>query len=427
MFWYYTLVWIILGFAAILLLIIPKTRSGILAKFGFFNYPETTASIWFHAVSVGELNSVAKLIQQFKTSYPNQPLIISTTTKTANAIACEQFSKMATVVYFPFDLPFAINKFLKTFQPIAVIIAETEIWPGFIHEARQQNIKLILVNGRMSPNSFKNYYRLRYFFKPVLQKFNLLCLQSAEEKYRYELVGGSNLPIAVTGNLKYDGINQVNEAEINSLKQKLLIKQNDFVLIAGSTHEGEESTIIEVFNQLVSQLPNLSHNLKLIIVPRHDERFNQVETLLISHNCHYVRFTNIEKISDNTNIILIDQMGILNKLYALAQLAFVGGTLVKVGGHNLLEPYNFKVPVVCGKYIYKTKLIANELLTLKAIKIVNDKQEFYQTVQELILNPQILAKMGQSGQKILTSAIGANDKTFALIDEIIFHKEGCLK
>ena len=426
MLWYYVLVFIILSCSSVLLVLIPKTRYGLRQKLGLITDTSKpkNESVWFHAVSVGELNAISKLVLLFKESNPKEEIVISTTTKTANDIALNQFGTIATVIYFPFDLPWIINKFLVIFKPKAVIIAETEIWPGFIHEAYKRKIKLIMVNGRISPRSFKNYHFLSYFFKPIISKFNLICVQNDTEKNRFEKLTNSSPDIKVTGNLKYDGVLNHDQAGIDTLAKNLHITHNDFVIVAGSTHDSEEKAIIKVFQRLKStgDLFKTHNNLKLLIVPRHDERFSQVESLIKETKIDYAKYSDPKNISDKTEIILIDKMGILTQIYALAQIAFIGGSLVKVGGHNLLEPYNYKIPVICGKYLFKTKQIAYELVNLEAISIAENEDELYQAFLTLIQNADKLKRMGERGQSILNNSKGSNQSTLALINNLIYNK-----
>ena len=423
MFWYYLYAFLNLVFSSLFLVFVPKTRFGILQKLGQISAKPFDKCLWIHAVSVGELNAASKIIEDFLSKYPNIKLLISTTTKTAQDIAQTKYGEKAYISYFPFDLPWIIDRYINNFKPIAIIISETELWPGLIDRAFKKKIKIIIINARISPRSFKGYMLLKPFFNHVLSMVSLICAQSQVEVDRYKQLCSNINNIHLTGNLKYDGIKEISQNEIEKLKSRLRIKQNQLVIVAGSTHDGEEKFLLDAYVKLLSSDlidENIKSNLILIIVPRHNERFIKVENLISSYNLDYACYSKGTIKEATPKIILVDEMGVLNLFYSIAYVAFVGGSLVKIGGHNLLEPYNFAVPVLCGKYLFKTKVIQDELINLKALTIIESQDELINSIAKFLNNRQIRDTMGKNGQTILTNSQGSNAKTFDLICQEIF-------
>jgi len=408
--------------ASPILLFVPKTRAGLKQKLGFIDQSLRKAlsnckkGIWIHAVSVGEFNGVFPLLRAIKEKYPDSPLVISTTTKAGQLLAKQRAGHMAQVIYFPFDLTWSVNRFLSLVEPSLVIIFETELWPNFINSCWQKNIPVAILNARMSPRSFKRYKFTKWFFGPVLKKLALIGAQTNKEAEHYKAVAGNDLPIQVFGNLKYDWPALLNNAAISDLKAQLGIKSDELVLIGGSTHPDEEKIILDTYKKfLASPLIRKDKNLKVIIAPRHPERFETVAKIIENAGYRARRYSHGEKFVEQNDIYLLDTIGQLANFYSLASLAFVGGSIAKVGGHNLLEPYLYAVPVVCGPHLFKTKETATILDSDKALFIAADAQTVEDRLLELIQDRDLREKMGNIGQLWLNNNRGAVSKSLAEI------------
>lgn len=408
-----------------ILLFVPKTRAGLKQKLGLLDdslkhtLTEYKGAIWIHAVSVGEFNGVFPLIKALREKYPDKPLIVSTTTEAGQLLAKQRTKDIAQTIYFPFDLPWVANKFLSIIEPSLVIIFETELWPNFIDLSARKNISIAVLNARMSPRSFKRYKLAKNFFGPVLRKLAFIGTQTIQEIDHYQQVAGKNLPIKVLGNLKYDWP-AVDQSTISSLKEQLGIEPNDIVLVAGSTHNEEEKIILDTYKDfLANKSKQTNQHLKIIIAPRHPERFDTVARIVEDAGFKAKHYSRNEKFIDQRDVYLLDTIGQLANFYSIASLAFVGGTISKVGGHNLLEPYLYAVPVVCGSHLFKTKETANILNKENALFIASDKQGVKEKLLYLVENPNLRQKMGKLGQLWLNNNRGAVSRSLVVIDNLL--------
>lgn len=464
---YYILVLLVLVVAGPFLLLKKKSRAGLSQKFGIVpeqlkervgsrkqshrqvevqpNSNEITKSgIWLHAVSVGEFNAVFPLVKRLQEEMPDLPLYLSTTTATGQALACERVGSFASVFYFPLDLPGPIASWLDTLQPQLVAIAETEIWPGFAHECKKRGIKLVTVNGRISPNSFKTYYSLRAFFGRVLSCYTAFGVQTESEAQRFRAIGGENSSISVLGNLKLDGLSPAPAPDIVALKDEIGLTDDDFVLVAGSTHEGEETAVLSVFRKLCDEyrlrtsggtsVSAVAKRPRLIIAPRHPERFNRAAEIIAEANFSLKRnsagqlFDRGDASGDDAKhrqapdqVYLLDSLGQLARFYGLASVAFVGGTIKNVGGHNVAEPYAYSVPVCCGPHIQKTFDVASALAGREAILIAADEAELCRAVLDLYRNPELAAALGKRGKDWIDENQGAVGRTLEFIRQTLDH------
>lgn len=428
---YYLVFALVLIVAGPFLLLKKKARAGLSQKLG--NVPDTIAldadklkfGIWIHSVSVGEFNAVRPLIERLHETLPDLPIMVSTTTLTGQTLAQERVGRFARVFYFPFDLPFATGKWLDTLKPQLVVIAETELWPGFLTECKKRGIKVVLVNGRMSPKSFKSYQRYKFFFAPALRKYTKIGAQSESEASRYRAVGGETLPVVVTGNMKLDGLCTDGDTIADHLRKKVNISSSDFVVVAGSTHDGEETAMLEGQRFLLENYrsslssSNPLPKPKLIIAPRHPERFAKVVELVTASGFTPRLFSKDEQFQNDQDVYILDGLGQLARYYSLATVAFVGGTLKNVGGHNLLEPYAYCVPTCCGPHVHKTRDIANALLELNALVLVQNSSELRNRIAEFHRNPQSAQELGKKGLNWISDNQGAVDRTLQMIVETL--------
>lgn len=324
--------------------------------------------ILIHASSLGEINLLEPFIKKILVD-ESKNLIISVVTDTGyNQAILKYKSPNVKVVYFPLDNYFAIKKLFKNVSLEKTIIVETEIWPNFINYTFKQS-KLYLINGRISERSFKKYNRVKNYLKSFLNKFEYLIMQTEEDKERIIKLGASSEKVYNYGNLKFDiNFDNYEEEELQEFRNRLGVDGKVFV--AGSTRDGEEEIILRVFKKL--------KGYKLLIVPRHLQRIGQIEELLNGEN--YSLYSQRIKDSD---IIIVDSMGILRKCYAIAHVTFVGGTLVDIGGHSLLEPLYYGKKPIFGKYLQNVKDIANEMLKLNLGYRVENINEFSKAIDEI--------------------------------------------
>lgn len=419
---YYLVVVIVLMVAGPFLLFIPKTRKGLAQKFGSVPKgigPFSKKPIWFHCVSVGEFNAALPLIKLFHETHPDIPVAVSTATATGQQQAKDKVGEWATVSYFPLDLPFALNNWLNAINPSLVAIVETEIWPGFMHECTRRKIPVIVINGCISPRSFKSYKKLGFFFGPVIRKFSFISAQSPKNLERYRSLAGFEIEGTCPGNLKVDGLKQVAPETKAEIFKKLNLSKGDAVIVGGSTHEGEESVLLSAYKRLITERswdPSFVRT-RLILVPRHPERFEAVASLVQSMGLNPRLYSKGEGFQSDNDVFILDTIGLLSQYYCVATIAFVGGTLVPIGGHNLLEPYAYDVPVISGKYIDKTRDIANGLLDKNALTLVNDGKELYFHLALLLKDEARRKTIGKAGHTYLSESQGAVKKTLAILEK----------
>ena len=391
-----------------------------------FGYLPTTAQqllaeqpvIWLHAVSVGEVIASRPLLKGLQRRYPDHRLLLSVTTETGRGVA-EQDGLADVITYFPFDIHFAVCRLLDAASPQAIIIMETEIWPVFTLEAQRRDIPLLLANGRISARSFPRYQRFAWFFRPVLQRFSGLGMQSTADLERILAIGAPPSRCKVLGNLKYDiPFSPVAVDERLQLRQEYRIPVDLAVFCVGSTHTGEEEQLLAVYQELLKQFDHLL----LILAPRHPERTTEVETLISGFGLPVVRRSALEQLSSGCHagmVLLVDTVGELMKLYALSDLAYVGGSLVPTGGHNLLEPASRGIPIIFGPYMDNFQEIMALTLAYGAGVQVADQQELQDAAADFLATPELRHVVGSNGLKLLRDSGGGVERHLAMLQEVL--------
>jgi 3-deoxy-D-manno-octulosonic-acid transferase len=403
------------------ILFTPKYRKNFIQRFGHYpqeiiNQLENKKPLWIHAVSVGETLTAIILVKEIKKKYPDLPIMISNVTVTGHQISQQNKALFAGIIYFPLDFPWIVAKSLCKFNPRALVIMETELWPNFLSAAKKKNIPIILANGRISDRSVKRYLKIKPLVRAVAQCFTALLMQSAEDAKRMEKIGGEAGKIEVTGNLKFD-LNPPHPSpeEIQALKVQFGLEGNNKeVWVAGSTHPGEEEHILKAVKALRTHFPQFT----LILAPRHPERAEEVEKLIEQYGFTSIRRSLMKKdASYQRDVYLIDTVGELSKLYLLGQVAFVGGSLITKGGHNVLEPAILEKPVLFGPYMSNFRDSAELLLAAKGGLQVQSGEELPQALETLYLNPESALQTGKNGAAAVRANSGATQKTLSTIEK----------
>ncbi len=384
---------------------VPKYRGGITQKLGrvrkgvMKHLKDGSRPVWVHAVSVGEVMAAHPLIRDLRKRYPGRKLILSTVTVTGNLTAKQRVPEADAVFYFPFDYPWVVRRVIQKINPEIVLIAETELWPNFFRVLKHQGIPSALINGRISPRSFNNYRRFRSFFSQVFENVTLFCMQSEEDAVRIREIGADPAKVVVTGNLKFDQKIPV------SSQAPISIARGRKVITAGSTHRGEESILLDTFIRLRKKHPDLV----LIIAPRHPERFDEVSGLITNAGFECQRRTRLK--GPVKDVVLLDTIGELRSFYALCDIAFVGGSLVKVGGHNLLEPAAMKKPIVFSRYMFNFKEISRAIMDTGGGVMVKDKEDLYHQLDNLLSDKHQADAMGLKAFRVIEANSGATART----------------
>lgn len=394
------------------LITVPKYRGGLTQKLGrlrkgVLRVIKGTRPIWVHAVSVGEVMAAHPLIRELKKRYPGRKLILSTVTVTGNFTAKQRVPEADAVFYFPFDFPWVVRRVIHGINPGVVLVAETELWPNFLRELKRSGIPSVVINGRISPGSFRNYGRLKGFFRQVFDNVALFCMQSEEDAVRIRNIGAAPERVIVTGNLKFD------QKIYPAHRSPVSLPADARVITAGSTHRGEEAALLDVFRRLREKYPHLV----LIVAPRHPERFDEVEGLINKAGYECQRRTRLR--GPLKEVLLLDTIGELRSFYGICEIAFVGGSLVKVGGHNLLEPAAMKKPVIFSRYMFNFKEISEALISAGGGIMVKDKEELFVHMDNLLSDTKLEKRMGERAFSVIEANSGAAKKTIDAIGRVI--------
>jgi len=398
-----------------------KRRKTFLQRLGLKKLPKNILSlenkkpIWIHAVSVGEVFSSVPLVMKLKESFSDKKIVFSASTKTGFEIANRLFKKQLDSVFlFPFDLLFSVKHITEKIAPAIVIIVESDIWPNFLFEMKKRNVPVLLINARLSKRSFKGYKRFPSIANEIFLSFTKICVQSIEDAKRFMLLGIPSNMILTTGNIKFDQpYNPVSEKKIAILKQSINIQPIKKILTAGSTHQGEESILINVFSKIIKDFADTV----LILVPRNPERSRSVLKLCESSGFSSIlikNFVHIDK-DKKVDVVIVNAIGILKKLYALSDVVFVGGSLVDIGGHNPLEPAAFSKPIIFGRHMNNFANISQMLLESGGAAQVKDTNSLYVTIAKILSSIRTAQNMGENAFNVFKANKGAVEKTLKVI------------
>ncbi len=417
------LIGLVLGLPLIVPIVLTtdKRRKTLLQRLGLAGLPERIGQrrlhgardrpIWVHALSVGEVISAVPLIKGLAGCLGNKSIVFSSATKTGFEIANELLKNRVDAIFFyPYDLLFSVKRITAKVDPAAVILVETDIWPNFLFELKKRKVPVALVNARLSKKSFDAYHRMSFFMKPVLLIFSKICAQSAENAHRFENLGIPANRIIQTGNLKFDQeYDPALKAEMQKLRQSMHIKPRQNILLAGSTHKGEEEILLEAFSRLQREFSNLL----LIIAPRDPDRAESVCGIFRSAGFSAHPLKDLGRVAPVTrsDVVVVDTIGILRRLYALADIAFVGGSLVRLGGQNPLEPAAYSKPILFGPDMSNFEEVSQLLLKSGGAVRVHDAESLYSNVEMLLSNRNRSQTMGKSASEVFYANKGATEKT----------------
>lgn len=388
----------------------PVYRQRWYERLGYRLEPVQQECIWLHAVSVGEVQAVEPLIQQLLTRYPKKRVVVTTTTPTGAQRALALFGGQIRHYYAPFDLPSVTKRFLTALKPQILILVETEIWPNLVHEASAQGVPILLANARLSARSAKGYRKVLGLTRETLQKITLIAPHAEEDAQRFLALGARAQNVEVTGSIKFDIRLSASQRE----ESEVLRRQwggGRSVWLAASTHEGEEGPILEAHARLREQLPEAL----LVLVPRHPERFDQVAELVESQGFNLQRRSAGGVCKPDTAVYLGDTMGELPLFFGAVDLAFIGGSLVPVGGHNLLEAAVHGVPVVFGPHMFNFADIVRLFLKNRGAVQVENIDELAGLLMEWLSDASARSQVGETGRKLVECNRGALQK---LLDQI---------
>jgi 3-deoxy-D-manno-octulosonic-acid transferase len=392
-----------------------KYRAGFKERLGFV--PERLKQarpgcIWIHAVSVGEVLAVSRLVQEIQSACPETRLFLSTTTATGQRLARERFGD-ANCFFMPLDFGFSVRAWLHALQPRLLVLAETELWPNLLHLAKKRGVAVAIVNARISDRSFPRYRRFRWFFQRVLSNIDLFLAQAAVDAERLRAMGAPTERVQVSGNLKFD----IRPGSASGIAQELrrAIPHSSPVIVCGSTAEGEEGPVLAAFQQVQRQFPSAV----MVLAPRHPERFNKVAGLIASTGLGFVRRSSWSAAGPLAGgVFLLDSVGELASVYALADIAFVGGSLVPAGGHNILEPAQYGAAIVVGPHTFNFREIVGIFQNGNAVRVA-DAEALAPQLLDLLIHSGERSQMGRRAQALFAQYAGATQKTLQALRPLL--------
>ncbi|MEX2170632.1 MAG: 3-deoxy-D-manno-octulosonic acid transferase [Pirellulales bacterium] len=390
--------------------------------------------IWLHAVSVGEVNLIATMLSELQQRHPDWEIVLSTTTKTGHDLARRKYADY-TVFYCPLDFSWAVRRAMRRIRPTMLVLAELELWPNLIFAAKEQGAKVAIVNGRLSDNSFRGYCRFQWLVKPIMRQVDCIVAQNDVTAKRFLALGAEPASVRATGSLKFDGAEtNRHNPRTRALRELAGIARDDVVWLAGSTQEPEEQIAIAIYRRLAERYPQL----RLIIVPRHPERFGEVAAMLDASGVEWQFRSELDCKLQNENcklqieeaareprrprprrILLVDTVGELGAWWGAATIGFVGGTFGSRGGQNMIEPAAYGVATAFGPNTWNFRDIVAALLATDGAVVVNDERELEQFVEHCLSDPTFTASLGLRARKFVATQLGATARTVDLIDRAL--------
>lgn len=399
-----------------------KYREGWDAKF-WGRLPKRSGNkpcIWLHAVSVGEVNLLEPLLKRWERLHPDWDVVISTTTQTGYHLARKKYGPR-TVVYCPLDFTWAVRRAVRRLNPTLLVLAELELWPNLVSAARQYGVKVAVVNGRLGEKSFRGYRWIAWLVRRVLRHIDVIAVQNDSYAERFLSLGARPQSVHSTGSIKFDGAcTDRNSAETQRLARLAGISSEDVVFLAGSTQDPEESLALAAFERLSTEFPRL----RLILVPRHPERFDEVAALLDRRAIPWQRRSRLESngTQPHTRILLVDAVGELGHWWGTAKIAFVGGSLTNRGGQNMIEPAGYGAAVSFGPNTWNFRDVVTLLLDGQAAVVVRDQAELDGFVRRCLTDVAFADDLGRRAQELVLQQQGAADRTIELLERLILNE-----
>jgi 3-deoxy-D-manno-octulosonic-acid transferase len=405
-------------------LIQKRFRKALPQRMGFFRSPSFKRPIWVHAASVGEVLCSIPLLKKIKKESTHLKIILTTMTFTGNETAKTYLPEADQVLFLPIDHPFIIPRVVEKIQPNLLLIAETELWPNLLQSCGKKGIPIVLFNGRISQKSFQRYHLFKFFFKKCLKHISLFLMQTEEDRTRIIEMGGESQKTRVVGNLKFDQtFPSFTQEVVAEMAKHLGLQGNENILIAGSTHPGEEEILVSLYKEI----KKINPHLVLILAPRHLERLEEVERILRKESLSWLRKTSLSlgagrSDQERPDVILLDTMGELMSIYNLGTLVFVGGSLVPVGGHNPLEPLFFRKCVLLGPYMFNFLEISNRLIENGGAIQVSGKEDLFSQMKRLLFDEGARKEIGEKGYQFLQRHQGATERMMQEIRPFLIKK-----
>ena len=390
----------------------PSYRHRWYERFSIYNIKFSTGVVWFHAVSVGEAEALFPLLKQIKLKHPDTKLLITTTTPTGSARVKAVMQDTVSHVYLPYDLPDAICRFMSCFKPRMAVMMETEIWPNIFNYCGDHHIPLYIINARLSEKSSKGYQKISGLIHPALANIKCIATQTNDDASRFISIGADSEKVETLGNIKFDV-----EITTSTITKGLTIKadlfMDRFVWLIASTHKDEEKIFLDIYKVLKEKIPELL----LILVPRHPERFPVVKKLIEKEYLSVATRTLLETVNTKTDVYLVDTMGELKAMYAAADVAFIGGSMVANGGHNILEASAVGVPVMFGPFMDNFKEIARVVLIESAAIQCQSKSDIISSMKLLYEQPDYRKELARKGKAFVQKNQGAIDRICAMLEQ----------
>lgn len=387
----------------------PAYRRRIGERFAWFKSPSLRDPIWIHAVSVGETIAAEPVIRRLLETCPERDIVVTTMTPTGSERVRALFGDTVFHVYAPYDIPCAVKRFLKRVRPSLLIIMETELWPNILHYCHQQGVPTVLLNARLSAKSAIGYQNLSMLSVPMIRCLDVVIAQSQADANRFHTLGVETAKLVVSGSIKYDvTLSPALIARAQDLKASW---QQRPTWVAASTHAGEDDIVLACFQTLLQQFPDLL----LVLVPRHPERFKPVEQLIARQGLHFVRRSDHAAVDARTQVVLGDTMGELLLLYGVADICFVGGSLVPRGGHNMLEPAVWGRPIITGPSDYNFSEISHKLQQAGALVKVDDESALSDQLRNWLLAETARETAGVAGREMVEENQGVLDRVMAVL------------
>jgi 3-deoxy-D-manno-octulosonic-acid transferase len=389
-------------------------------RFGFLKIPQLRRAVWVHAVSVGEVKAVERLVERLRQQLPGRPIVVSTATPTGQQLARERHDIVDHTFYFPLDLPWCVRRAVNRVDPEMVIIAETEIWPNFLRTCHRRGVRVVMINGRISDKSFSRYRLARRWLRRVFEDYTIIGMQSEIDRQRIEAIGANPQKVAVFGNLKYDAAPSGRSVD-NALAA--LLRSWNPLWIAASTMPGEDELVLDAFKQVLTNHPDL----KLLIAPRHPDRCDAVAQMIQKGGFCVARRSELtnERIArapvielERSNVFLLDSIGELSGVFHYATVVYMGGSLVPTGGHNVLEPARHAKPIVFGTHMENFRDVARLFLQASAAIQIADARELAPTVSALLSNPHHAAQLGRNALAAVQQNTGAVDRVLKILEPV---------